>query len=73
MNCRWWVYIIDKNDHCYVGITTDPPNRLRQHGNPASRYLEGPMPEQDAVRKERKLKKLSLAEKRDLLKESSPQ
>jgi predicted GIY-YIG superfamily endonuclease len=31
------------------------------------------MPEQDAVRKERKLKKLSLAEKRDLLKESSQQ
>ena len=71
MDRRWWVYIVEKNDHCYVGITTDPPNRLRQHGNPASRYLEGPMSVQDAVRKERKLKKLPLPEKRDLLNESS--
>jgi predicted GIY-YIG superfamily endonuclease len=27
----WWVYIRDKQGKLYVGITTDPKNRMRQH------------------------------------------
>jgi predicted GIY-YIG superfamily endonuclease len=27
----WYVYIIDKKGKFYVGITTDLPNRMRQH------------------------------------------
>ena len=40
---RWWVYIVPKGENFYVGITTDPPNRLRQHGSPTFFYLKGPL------------------------------
>ena len=67
----WWVYIIPKGDRLYVGITTDPPNRLRQHGSPAFHYLKGPLSEAEAVKQEKKLKNLPHSRKRDLLYESS--
>jgi predicted GIY-YIG superfamily endonuclease len=70
---RWWVYIIEKNGGYYVGITTDPPNRLRQHDCPASYHLKGPFLEQEAVNTERRLKRLTRQEKRDLIKGSSQQ
>jgi len=68
---RWWVYIIPKGDRFYVGITTDPPNRLRQHGSPAFHYLKGPLTESEAVNLEKKVKSLPQSRKRDLLYESS--
>jgi predicted GIY-YIG superfamily endonuclease len=57
----------------YVGITTDPHNRLKQHGSPASVYLEGPTTREEAVNQERRLKGLTSEKKRDLLKKSSQQ
>ena len=70
---RWWVYIVPKGKGLYVGITTDPPNRLRQHGSPTSFYLKGPIERKKAVRLERNLKKLTSLEKWDLIREFSQQ
>ena len=70
---RWWVYIISKHSRLYVGITTDPHNRLRQHGSPVSCYLEGPMRMEEAFDREKALKRQSTSKKRDLLFESSQQ
>ncbi len=39
---NWWVYIVEKKTGLYVGITTDLENRMRQHGQPAPLYYEGP-------------------------------
>jgi predicted GIY-YIG superfamily endonuclease len=70
---RWWVYIVPKVDRFYVGITTNPPNRLRQHGSPAFYYLKGPFCETEAGKLEKRLKNLPQRKKRDLIFESSQQ
>ena len=73
MDQCWWVYIVEKDRGLYVGITTDPPNRLRQHGRPAFNYLKGPFHEEKAVSLEKRLKKLTRQQKRDLIQKSSQQ
>ena len=70
---RWWVYIVPKGENFYVGITTDPPNRLRQHGSPVSCYLEGLVSQKDAVALEKTLKSSTHQKKRDLIFGSSKQ
>jgi len=37
---NWHVYIVDKKGKLYVGITTDLPNRMRQHGVVKPLYQE---------------------------------
>jgi len=49
----WWVYIIEKKEKLYIGITTDLVNRMRQHGNPPLLYKEAPMMKNEAVSTER--------------------
>jgi putative endonuclease len=53
---NWYVYIVDKRGKLYVGITTDLPNRLRQHGVSTPLYHEGPMPKAEALKRERQIK-----------------
>jgi len=53
---NWWVYIVEKETGLYVGITTDLENRMRQHGQPAPLYYEGPISKADALKRERTLK-----------------
>jgi predicted GIY-YIG superfamily endonuclease len=52
----WWVYLVDKGDRLYTGITTDLENRMRQHGQSMPLYNEGPMSRSAAVLRERELK-----------------
>ncbi|MDF1526164.1 MAG: GIY-YIG nuclease family protein [bacterium] len=70
---RWWVYIVPKGENFYVGITTDPPNRLRQHSSPTSFYVKGPLERDQAIRLEKKLKKCTRLEKWALIREFSQQ
>jgi putative endonuclease len=53
---NWWVYIIEKREKLYVGITTDLPNRLCQHGVDKPLYQEGPLGKSEALKRERTLK-----------------
>jgi len=72
---NWWVYIVDKKGKLYVGITTDLPNRLRQHGVGKPPYQEGPIDKSQALKRERTIKgwrrekKLGLIEKDSLQQE----
>jgi hypothetical protein len=52
----WWVYLVDKGDRLYTGITTDLENRMRQHGQSMPLYNEGPMSRANAPKQERELK-----------------
>jgi putative endonuclease len=53
---QWFLYICQKGDRFYVGITTDLKNRMRQHGNPDLLYSEGPLIKVEAVQRERQIK-----------------
>jgi len=53
---NWFVYIIDKKEKLYVGITTDMENRMRQHGGAKPLYFEGPMTKAESIKRERNLK-----------------
>ena len=64
---NWWVYIVEKKTGLYVGITTDLENRMRQHGQPAPLYHEGPIPKADVLKRERMLKGWSRKKKLDLI------
>ena len=72
---NWYVYIVDKKGKLYVGITTDLPNRLRQHGVDKPLYQEGPISKSQALKRERTIKgwrrgkKLALIEKASLQQE----
>jgi predicted GIY-YIG superfamily endonuclease len=66
----WYVYNIDKIGKLYVGITTDLPNRMRQHGVTRPLYLEGPMSKAEAVKRERILKGWSRKKKLALVRKS---
>ena len=69
----WYVYIIDKTGKLYVGITTDLPNRMRQHGVTRPLYLEGPVSKAEAVKRERILKGWSHQKKLSLISGDSSQ
>ena len=66
---NWWFYIIEKRKRLYVGITTDLPNRMRQHGAAKPLYQEGPLGKSEALKREgilkgwRREKKLTLIDK----------
>ena len=71
---NWWVYIVEKKTGLYVGITTDLKNRMRQHGQSAPLYYEGPILKTDALKRERTLKGWSRKKKLELIaKTSTPQ
>lgn len=52
----WYVYIINKKDYLYTGITTDLNNRMRQHGNVKPLYIEEFQDKRSAARREREIK-----------------
>jgi len=47
----WYLYIIEKSEKFYTGVTTDLENRLRQHGNPPLLYKEPFQNKHQAARK----------------------
>ena len=53
---NWFVYIIERKEKLYVGITTELDNRMGQHRPAAPLYSEGPMSKSDALKGERILK-----------------
>jgi len=63
----WFLYICQKGDRFYVGITTDLENRLRQHGSPEMLYSEGPLTRMEAVQRERQIKGWSREKKLKLM------
>ena len=52
----WYIYIIEKKGKLYTGVTTDLPNRMRQHAVTETLYQEGPMNKSEALKRERVLK-----------------
>lgn len=70
---NWWVYIVEKKTGLYVGITTDLENRMRQHGQPAPLYYEGPISKADALKRERALKGWARKKKLELIAKASSQ
>ena len=63
----WYLYIIEKNDKYYTGITTDLHNRLRQHGNPFLLYKEVFTDKYQAAMREKVIKGFSRAKKQALI------
>jgi putative endonuclease len=53
---NWYVYLVDKRGKLYVGVTTDLPNRMRQHGVTKPLYQEGPLVKSEALKRERQIK-----------------
>jgi predicted GIY-YIG superfamily endonuclease len=70
---NWWVYIIEKRKELYVGISTDLPNRMRQHGLAKPLYQEGPLTKSEALKRERTLKGWSRKKKMSLFSGTSSQ
>ena len=70
---NWWVYIVEKKGKLYVGVTTDLENRMREHGQTALAYREGPLSKSDALKRERALKGWSRRKKLELIGRTSPQ
>ena len=64
---NWFVYIIEKKGKLYVGINTDLPNRMRQHGVQKPLYREGPMGKAEALKRERTLKGWTRKKKLELI------
>jgi len=70
---NWWVYMVEKKTGLYVGITTDLENRMRQHGQLAPLYYEGPISKSDVLKRERTLKGWSRNKKLELIAKVSTQ
>jgi predicted GIY-YIG superfamily endonuclease len=70
---KWFVYIVEKKDKLYVGITTDLANRMRQHGAEVPLHHEGPMSKQDVLKRERTLKGWTRKKKLELVAKISSQ
>jgi predicted GIY-YIG superfamily endonuclease len=70
---NWWVYIVEKREKLYVGVTTDLPNRMRQHGATSPRYQEGPFGKAEALKRERTLKGWTREKKLELIGGTSSQ
>ncbi len=52
----WYLYICNKKDNLYTGITTDLDNRMRQHGHAELLFSEKYQDKKDAAKKEREVK-----------------
>jgi predicted GIY-YIG superfamily endonuclease len=65
--------MVEKGALLYVGITTDLANRMRQHGQSAPLYQEGPMSKTDAAKRENTLKDWSRKKKLELIAKASSQ
>jgi len=63
----WHLYIIQKNNKYYTGITTDLNNRLRQHGNPQLLYTESFTDKFQAAQREKQVKGWSRDKKEKLI------
>ena len=76
---RWYVYVVRcSDDTLYTGVTIDIDRRLYAHNSgkgaryttpriPVTlHYIEGPMTQSDALRREREIKGLSRADKTGL-------
>jgi predicted GIY-YIG superfamily endonuclease len=70
---NWWVYIVEKKGKLYVGMTTDLENRMRQHGQSAPLYHEGPLSRTDAAQREKTLKGWAKKKKLELIAKASSQ
>jgi predicted GIY-YIG superfamily endonuclease len=70
---KWFVYIIEKKGKLYVGITTDLPNRMRQHAVQVPLHQEGPMGKVEALKRERTLKGWTRKKKLALIAQASSQ
>jgi len=62
----WVIYIIEKRGHCYAGMTTDLPHRLRQHQVAVAKYAEAQPSRHAAAQRERQIKGWSRAKKERL-------
>jgi len=63
----WHLYIIEKNDKYYTGITTDLKNRLRQHGDPELLYKEAFPDKFQAAQRGKQVKDWSRTKKEKLI------
>jgi putative endonuclease len=63
----WYLYITEKNNRLYTGITTDIENRLRQHGGSPLLYKEKFDDKYTAARREREIKGWNKKRKLDLI------
>jgi putative endonuclease len=63
----WYLYIIEKKDRYYTGITTDLKNRARQHGKSGVLYYETFKDKFKAAEKEKKIKGWSRRKKKELI------
>jgi len=63
----WYVYIVKKREHLYVGITSDLQNRLRQHGWPDLLYTELFKEKERAINREKQIKTWSHSKKQNLI------
>jgi len=59
----WYLYIIEKSDKYYTGITTDLKNRLRQYGNLPLLYKEIFSDKYQAAKREKTIKVYSKEKK----------
>jgi len=63
----WWVYIIEKENKYYTGITTDLKNRIRQHGVNMYAFKEPFENKYLASKREREIKGWSRIKKTQLI------
>lgn len=52
----WYVYICNKRNKLYTGITTDLNNRMRQHSGPKIIHIEEYQNKYQAAKRERQIK-----------------
>jgi putative endonuclease len=62
----WHLYIIQKGNNYYTGITTNLTKRIRQHGNMKLLYQEMFSDGSQAARREKQIKGWSRAKKEQL-------
>ena len=67
MTNMWHLYIIQKKDKYYTGITTDLQNRMRQHGNSPLLYKETFPDKFQAATREEQIKGWSRDKKEKLI------
>jgi len=52
----WYVYICNKRNKLYTGITTDLSNRMKQHSSPKIIHIEEYQDKHQAAKRERQIK-----------------